>query len=75
MDKFFWQQNVFRLVVLVSRLDLRFILFNAVIKISSILLSECLTFQEDENQMEILAAGEGNQVPTQKRITTPYMTK
>ncbi|MPC34754.1 DNA-directed RNA polymerases I, II, and III subunit RPABC2 [Portunus trituberculatus] len=30
---------------------------------------------DDENQVELLTAGEGQAVPTQKRITTPYMTK
>ncbi|XP_076066663.1 RNA polymerase II subunit RpII18 [Oratosquilla oratoria] len=30
---------------------------------------------EDENQAEILPMGEGQQVPQQKRITTPYMSK
>ena len=34
-----------------------------------------MTSQDDENNTELLTAGEGQAVPTQKRITTPYMTK
>ncbi|KAL7633839.1 UNVERIFIED_CONTAM: hypothetical protein RMT77_015795 [Armadillidium vulgare] len=30
---------------------------------------------EDEPNIELLNAGDGTAVPTQKRITTPYMTK